>query len=582
MITDNTIKELLAISPAALFCCQADDIYLNDPAIALTGYRNEDFIGSAHWWSLFSPPPSPRQLEHPQQARLQIKGGRELVVELFGRRQGEYEIWALHDITRCVKMEAEVRDSQNRLAGIIDSAMDAIITVDNKQQIILFNKAAEEVFGYPAEEALGQNLNVFIPERYRQAHHEHIHRFERTGISNRRMSRYGSVVGLRANGQEFPMEAAISQVKVGDQVLHTVILRDVSERKRLEEEVRRVQEERLSRKNEELIESYKKAEVIFSALAEILPGTVLDGKYRLEEKIGTGGYGVVYRAVHLGLTRAVAVKIFRPVAAGENQENLTRFRLEGVSACRVNHSHAVSILDAGVSNEGIVYLVMELLDGWTLTEELNRNSTFSVQRTLEILIPICQVLAEAHRAGIVHRDVKPDNIFLHHIGGEQIVKVVDFGIAKFLDKSSGMIDLNNLTVKGLILGTPVYMSPERLSSKPYDGRSDVYSVGIMFYQMINGDPPFDPAFNGLFALAMMHLNTLPPPISDTDPDVPPEIEALIMRTLAKDPDKRPTAQELATELTNLLNTLPEEKLQHRCIMCRFTPSSSQTVEVKKL
>jgi PAS domain S-box-containing protein len=582
MVTNNTINELLALSPVALFCCQGEQVYLNDPAMALTGYRNEDFISSAHWWSLFSPPPSPRHLGQAQQARFQSKGGQELIVELFGRQQADCEIWSLHDITRCIKMEAEVRDSQNRLAGIIDSAMDAIITVDGQQHIILFNKAAEEVFGYPAEEALGKELSLFIPSRYREAHHEHIHRFERTGISNRRMSRYGSVVGLRANGQEFPMEAAISQVKVGEQSLHTVILRDVSERKRLEEEVRRVQEERLSRKNEELVESYKKAEVIFSTLAEILPGTILDGKYRLEEKIGTGGYGVVYRGVHLGLNRQVAVKIFRPVAASENQENLTRFRLEGVSACRVNHSNAVSILDAGVSSEGIVYLVMELLDGWTLTEELNRHATFSVQRTLEILIPICQVLAEAHRAGIVHRDVKPDNIFLHHIAGEQIVKVVDFGIAKFLDKSSGMIDLNNLTVKGLILGTPVYMSPERLSSKSYDGRSDIYSVGIMFYQMINGDPPFDPAFNGLFALAMMHLNTPPPPISDIDPDVPPAVEALIMRTLAKDPEARPTAQELATTLTNLLHTLPEEQLQHRCIMCRFMPSSSQTVEVKKL
>lgn len=483
-----------------------------------------------------------------------------IYLEVASRTIDNIKGWTLQDITERRKTEQRLISRDTRFANIIASAMDGIITVDSNQTILLFNKAAEEIFGYQSQEVIGQSLNLLIPSQFREVHHQHIRNFEQTGVTTRRMKSLSVITGLRANGEEFPMEASISKIKIDNQVLHTVILRDVSERKLLEAQLRQAQQEKLARKQEELAESYQKAERIFSALADILPGTVLDNKYRLDKKIGVGGFGVVYSGTHLSLDRPVAVKIFRPLTANENQENLNRFRLEGISTCRVNHPNAVSILDAGISPEGIVYLVMELLTGRTLSEELEEKRVLSVHRCLEILIPICYVLAEAHRAGIVHRDVKPDNIFIHQTIEGELVKVVDFGIAKFLHHSSGLIDLNNLTVQGLILGTPTYMSPERINNGAYDGRSDIYSLGIMFYQMLSGAPPFSMDIHGLFALAMMHINQPPPPLREINPQVPAEIDELILATLSKDPQARPTAEELAQLCNNLLHTLPPEKL----------------------
>ncbi|KAF0215571.1 MAG: serine/threonine protein kinase/WD40 repeat-containing protein, partial [bacterium] len=224
---------------------------------------------------------------------------------------------------------------------------------------------------------------------------------------------------------------------------------------------------------------------------------------------------------------------------------------------------------------GIVYLVMELLNGHSLATELDIIKILPIRRCLEILIPTCQVLAEAHRAGIIHRDIKPDNIFLHKIHDTEIVKVVDFGIAKFLDRSSGMIDLQNLTIQGIVLGTPVYMSPERLTSQEYDGRSDIYSLGIMFYQMIVGYPPFEiTGAGGIFTLAIMHLTQLPEPLKTLDPNLPLAIDDIVSRTLSKESKYRPTAEELAQELQKLLSNLSEQELNYQFNTKPHTSSSS--------
>ncbi|MBI4751136.1 MAG: protein kinase [Acidobacteria bacterium] len=310
----------------------------------------------------------------------------------------------------------------------------------------------------------------------------------------------------------------------------------------------------LNRKNEELIASQQRADRIFSALAEALPGTVLEGKYRLEEKIGSGGFGAVFRAIHLALNRTVAVKVFRPSRGNDSAEAVERFRLEGVSASRVNHPNAISVLDSGISTEGIAYLVMELLSGHSLAAELKRSKILSIQRTAQILTPICAALAEAHRIGIVHRDIKPDNIFLHRAPEGEIVKVVDFGIAKLVeDDSSG--EYQHLTATGGIVGTPVYMSPERWGNRPYDGRSDVYSLGIMVFQMLTGKLPFVAESNSMVNLVMAHMNKKPPTIREFNPAIPEKIEAVVMQTLEKDPDQRPTAREFAERFEAVLETL---------------------------
>jgi serine/threonine protein kinase len=190
---------------------------------------------------------------------------------------------------------------------------------------------------------------------------------------------------------------------------------------------------------------------------------------------------------------------------------------------------------------------MELLEGHSLTDELHEKGRLSLGRCCEILIPVCNALAKAHSIGIIHRDIKPDNIFLHQTEKGEIVKVVDFGIAKLIDRSSDPA-LKNLTVTGTVVGTPTYMSPERLTNKPYDGRSDVYSLGIIMYQMLTGQVPFDPDFHSLAEVMIMHVREEPLPPSQINPDIPEPVETIVIRTLAKDPSRRPTAKELALEL----------------------------------
>lgn len=189
----------------------------------------------------------------------------------------------------------------------------------------------------------------------------------------------------------------------------------------------------LARQHELLLRSQQQTAAVFSALSERLTGSVLDNKYRIEEKIGSGGYGAVYRASHLGLERQVALKVFRP-PPGAQAIALERFRIEGVSACRVNHPNAVAVLDSGISSEGIAYLVMELLFGPTLFEEMQQRGKLSVLRCRQVMVALCDVLAVAHAAGIIHRDIKPDAETLRFLDGDD---PADRSLERFWNDSVG-------------------------------------------------------------------------------------------------------------------------------------------------
>lgn len=284
------------------------------------------------------------------------------------------------------------------------------------------------------------------------------------------------------------------------------------------------------------------------SLTEIRPGVVLADKYRLESKLGAGGFGVVYRATHVALDHQVAVKVLQSdlVPGSDRSDELARFQLEGISACRVSHPNAVSVLDFSVTTTGVAYLVMELLEGEPLSEELRRQGTLTPMRCAEILLPVCDVLAAAHAAGIIHRDIKPANVFLHRGRGGEIVKVLDFGIAKLVGDARGD-QYDTLTLDGTVLGTPAYMAPERLRNLPYDGRADVYSLGVMLYQMLAGHPPFkaqDPV-----AVAIQQISAQPPRLRDVNSTVPEAVEAVVMQALSKDPRERPAAAALATRFS---------------------------------
>ncbi|QUV82632.1 protein kinase [Chloracidobacterium sp. D] len=299
----------------------------------------------------------------------------------------------------------------------------------------------------------------------------------------------------------------------------------------------------LGRKNEALLELHRQANAIFTALTDVLPGTVIAGKYRLVKKIGGGGFGVVYQAEQVALQRPVAIKIFRPSGKNATTASVERFRREGISACRINHPNAVSVIDFGVSEDGIAYLVMELLQGVSLATELKLCGALPVERSIAIMLPVCDVLATAHEAGVIHRDIKPDNIFLHQTPEGEVVKVVDFGIAKLLEPDADD-PLAGITETGGVVGTPIYMSPERLDDRPYDGRSDVYSAGVVLYEMLTGRVPFPPTGKGTLGVIIGHLRQPPPPLEG----IPAKVADVVLQALAKSPDARPTAREFGNRL----------------------------------
>jgi tRNA A-37 threonylcarbamoyl transferase component Bud32 len=324
----------------------------------------------------------------------------------------------------------------------------------------------------------------------------------------------------------------------------------------------------LERKNSELImknqllaesraaniRTAKRTEQIFSALSEALPGHILDEKYRIQEKIGSGGFGTVYRGEHILLHHPVAIKVFRPAVGREGVESLERFRLEGISACRVNHPNAVTVLDFDVSAGSLAYLVMELLEGQSLAQQLRAQGSVTPVRAAEIAADVCDALAQAHAAGIVHRDIKPSNVFLHATNGEQVVKVIDFGIAKLTDDSQ-IEGAETTTLTGTFLGTPAYMAPERVFNLPYDGRSDVYAVGVMIYEMVSGRLPFERTAGGHLSLMRMHAVEQVPELTNVVPDAPPKLEAAVRRAMRKEPEERPTAAQLGAMLRELVHEM---------------------------
>lgn len=306
----------------------------------------------------------------------------------------------------------------------------------------------------------------------------------------------------------------------------------------------------LAQKNEELQVSQRQADRIFTAFTEALPGTVLDGKYRLDIKIGAGGFGAVFRATQMALDRKVAIKVFRPTPGHDSPKEVERFRREGISSCRVNHPNAVSILDSGISSDGIAYLVMELLNGHTLARELKLRRRLSLKRCAAIINPLCDALSAAHQAGIIHRDIKPENVFLHKIKGGEVVKILDFGIAKLVGEGNSNLE-DDLTATGGIIGTPAYMAPERLNGTNYDHRVDIYSLGIMLFEMVTGNVPFTSTGRNLFEVLFSHFHQEVPSIKALNLNLPEEVEALIQRALKKNPEERISLAELAAELNRI-------------------------------
>ncbi len=283
------------------------------------------------------------------------------------------------------------------------------------------------------------------------------------------------------------------------------------------------------------------AEITAARRFELRPGTIIANRYEILVEIGAGNFASIYRARHLALDQEVAVKVLRAEIA-DRTDALARFRAEATLARQLNHANAITVLDFGVTAQGLPYLVMELLHGRSLADLLDQQRGLSARKCAEILLPVCHVLAEAHDQGIIHRDLKPSNIYLAHVGRREIVKVVDFGIAKLVTELNSA---STLTMEGSWVGTPAYMAPERLRNEPYDGRSDVYSLGIMLFEMLAGRLPFVSRDDDPVAVALQHISAVPPRLRGLVPGIASDVETVVMRCLAKEAALRPSAIELA-------------------------------------
>ncbi|HEX8284439.1 MAG TPA: serine/threonine-protein kinase [Pyrinomonadaceae bacterium] len=287
-----------------------------------------------------------------------------------------------------------------------------------------------------------------------------------------------------------------------------------------------------------------------AAPADGLLGLVLDDKYRLDERLGEGGMGTVYRATHLLIERHVAVKVLNPrLVADETAKE--RFRREARAAGRLQHSNAVAVTDFGETKDGLVYLVMEILEGRPLREVLAREAPLDPARAVSLMLQIAAAVEAAHEAGIIHRDLKPGNIFLvQRPDSPYIVKVLDFGIAKLAtaDEAGGELSFHDtLTGTGVMIGTPRYMSPEQCDGAQLTPSSDVYSLGVILYEMLTGQTPFSGV--SPLALALAHSSEVPRPPRELVATIPPALEAVVLHALAKGADERPSdAGEFRREL----------------------------------
>jgi len=286
-----------------------------------------------------------------------------------------------------------------------------------------------------------------------------------------------------------------------------------------------------------------------TAAADANIGKVIAGRYRLEARIGEGGMGVVYRARHVLIDRVVALKLIRPDLRGETHLRAWMLR-EARAANRVDHAHIVDIHDIGETEEGELYLVMEYLVGVSLSSEIARGP-FQLSRAVDILEQMCAALARAHDLGVVHRDLKSDNIMLINRGGRKdSVKILDFGLAHLARDP-------RLAPKGAVFGTPEYMSPEQARGEEAGPKSDLYALGILFFEMCTGQLPFKSSDRE--TLLEMQRNAPSPRPRGLRPDVNPTAEAIILKLLEKDHRKRfMDAHHLQEELKALQRSLPQQ------------------------
>ena len=305
-------------------------------------------------------------------------------------------------------------------------------------------------------------------------------------------------------------------------------------------------------------------------LDDSLVGQVLDERYRVDSLIARGGMATVYLATDRRLDRVVALKVMHPELA-RHEEFVSRFIREAKTAARLTHPNIVAVFDQSADG-GHVYLVMEFVDGQTLRELLGDRGRFTPREALEVLAPVLSALGAAHRGGMVHRDVKPENVLIGKQGTyAYAVKVADFGLAR--SAAAGA----TVSLAGMIVGTASYLAPEQVKSGVCDARSDVYSAGIVLYEMLTGAKPF--VADSPIQVAYRHVHDQVPPPSGTVRGLDPALDALVARATAKNPEDRPAdANVLHAEVLRTIGSLPDSALDFGALPEDSDPDHTATAE----
>ena len=280
-----------------------------------------------------------------------------------------------------------------------------------------------------------------------------------------------------------------------------------------------------------------------------LPAGMQVGEYQIERKIGVGGMGVVYGAKHPLIGKRAAVKVLN-ARLSMDREAVSRFVLEAQAVNQIGHANIVDIFSFGTLEDGRSYFVMEWLQGETLGERLDRLGKLPVREALTILVALCRALEAAHAAGVIHRDLKPDNVFLATDDDGWRVKLLDFGIAKLSTTAPSI----SRTATGMVVGTPLFMAPEQAKGEPVDGSTDVYALGLLAYTAVCGTSLFESESSAIEVLAA-HISKEPPPPRSLRPDLPVELDVLVLEMLAKRPSFRPSLVDVRQQLAALAATL---------------------------
>ena len=283
---------------------------------------------------------------------------------------------------------------------------------------------------------------------------------------------------------------------------------------------------------------------------------ILDGRYQLEKRLGQGGMGVVYKARHIFLKTAHAIKVILPDLVGNDPNLVTRFRQEALAAAAIRHQNIIAVTDFGVVRGTMPFLVMEFVQGKSLQDIMAEEGAMSPLRAFELMQPICAGIAAAHRQGIVHRDLKPLNVMIQdQVPTTEGVKILDFGLAKI--KSGELLGSFIAAQTTGLMGSPFYMAPEQWSDEPPDARADVYSLGVMLFQMLCGEVPFKGS--SIPAIMKKHLTSNVPSLASKGIEVPPHIESVLRHALEKEPGHRTaSADEFARELRAAMSSASAE------------------------